>query len=223
MGDTLLRAGLRLSCRNRGLSARTEARRSARLGALPRRPRADARGARAVRDSLLVDVQLRLLAVCPGGRHLDARLVHGADGRLDLALDAHDRHHPIESDAVPADLRSAAASDASVNPEVRRANLEFLLSVRSTGLGEHQYSLRARAVDRRDGRGLRVRRDRDPAARGAPPALPAHRLVGNGALRARYCGVDVFGPWGRGRGARRVSGARLPPVPRVPAPFSAEL
>ena len=68
-----------------------------RIGTLSGHARPAARAARAHRDSRLVDVRRRLLAVPPRRRHLDAGLVHGAARGAGLASDASHRHHRARS------------------------------------------------------------------------------------------------------------------------------
>ena len=126
-------------------------------------------GARADGDSRRVDVQRRLRALHAGRRHLDARLVHGAAGGARLAADAADRRLRRVGDLRAEPRRRLAA---------RRALPRWVaLADSSTSAGVHARAERARrrralldrAVDRRDGGRLRLRRDHDSRARSARP------------------------------------------------------
>jgi hypothetical protein len=91
----LLRAGVCLSRRRFGISARAEAWRHVKDRALSRHARPRSRRARAHRASCRVDVQPARLRIHSGRGYLDDRLVHGRPCRAHLAsASGHRRHSP---------------------------------------------------------------------------------------------------------------------------------
>ena len=102
-------AGSRTSARRRSCSSPEPARfctggrsrladRRPRARALPRHARPAARAPRADRHPRVVDLRRRLLGVHPRRRHLDARLVHGPAGGLDVAADVGGRRARADRD-----------------------------------------------------------------------------------------------------------------------------
>ena len=85
------RPRVRVSFRHIRVLPRPTSWKQARAVALPAHPRPDTRLTRAHGHSLRLDVQHRLRRIPPRRRDLDARLVHGADGRDHLAADGWDR------------------------------------------------------------------------------------------------------------------------------------
>ena len=146
MGHALLRAGVRLSCRNLGVPVRPGSS-AARRGVPDRRALARylvTRGlllvaARAHRHPRVVDVRPRLLAVHPRRRHLDAWLVHGAAGGARLAANAGGRHHRAADHRRP-ERRSTSLGGAL--PESWRWLWEFVYPVGvEVTLGQHGPSV----------------------------------------------------------------------------------
>ena len=117
-----------------------------------------ARPARADTDPALVDLQPRLLAVPAGGRHLDARHLHDADGGARLAAIAcHRRLRFLWFSART--FRGVAGGWFSRVLLFRRRGRD--------GGADHQRSVLDRAVDRRDGPRVWIRVGADARVRGA--------------------------------------------------------
>ena len=197
VGDALLCTRLRLLRWCVGVSATLHAHRHRRALALSSVARPADRADRAHGDALRVDLQLRRDGLQHRRRAVDDRLEHGRPRGSRVAAVQRDRHARPPDRLRPQPRRSVSARHRRRD---RRKPIQVDLAVPLLRWLGHAWRVRtahrdpvhADAVDRRDGRRLRVRTHPATADRAAQPRVPGNRRRGD---RAVHRAEDVQHLW----------------------------